>query len=118
MHRFRFFIIGFICSILSYNLFASKVKLESVSVQLKWFYQYQFAGIIMAKEKGFYEDFGLDVTIKERNPKLNNIQQVLDGESQYGVADAVTEPKVNLLKFWQLYFNIMQWYYLVKKGVE
>ena len=89
MHRFRFFIIGFICSILSYNLFASKVKLESVNVQLKWFYQYQFAGIIMAKEKGFYEDFGLDVTIKERNPKLNNIQQVLDGESQYGVADAV-----------------------------
>ena len=89
MHRFRFFIIGFIFSILSYNLFASKVKLESVNVQLKWFYQYQFAGIIMAKEKGFYEDFGLDVTIKERNPKLNNIQQVLDGESQYGVADAV-----------------------------
>ena len=69
--------------------FAQTDSLESVSVQLKWFYQYQFAGIIMAKEKGFYEQGGLDVTIKERDPKQNNITQVIDGDSQYGVADAV-----------------------------
>jgi signal transduction histidine kinase/CheY-like chemotaxis protein len=43
----------------------------------------------MAKEKGFYEDMGLDVTIKERNPKQNNISQVINGESEYGLADSV-----------------------------
>lgn len=68
---------------------AQEKSLEPVSVQLKWFYQYQFAGIIMAKEKGFYEKAGLDVTIKERNPAFNNIKQVIEGESEYGLADSV-----------------------------
>ncbi len=68
---------------------AQEKPLAPVSVQLKWFYQYQFAGIFMAKEKGFYEKSGLDVTIKERNPSFNNIQQVINGESEYGLADSV-----------------------------
>jgi signal transduction histidine kinase len=71
------------------TLYANTEALEKVSIQLKWFNQYQFAGIFMAKEKGLYARAGLDVTIKERNPKFNNIQQVIDGESQYGVADSV-----------------------------
>ena len=71
------------------SVFAQEKSLEPVSVQLKWFYQYQFAGIIMAKEKGFYEKAGLDVTIKERDPAFNNIKQVIEGESEYGLADSV-----------------------------
>jgi len=63
--------------------------LENVSVQLKWFYQFQFAGILVAKEKGFYKDVGLNVTVKERDPSKNNILQVINGESEYGVADSV-----------------------------
>ena len=63
--------------------------LEDVSIQLKWFYQYQFAGYIVAKEMGFYEEVGLNVTIKERDPAKNNILQVVNGESEYGVADSV-----------------------------
>ncbi len=70
------------------NSFGSK-QLENVSIQLKWFYQFQFAGILVAKEKGFYKDVGLNVTIKERDPSKNNILQVANGESQYGVADSV-----------------------------
>ncbi len=67
----------------------AKSDLEKVSIQLKWFYQYQFAGVMVAKEKGFYEDVGLDVSIKERDPKKNNITQVVNGDSEYGVADSV-----------------------------
>jgi len=37
--------------------------LTDVSIQLKWKYQFQFAGFIMAKEKGFYRERGLDVTL-------------------------------------------------------
>ena len=70
-------------------LSAQTKKLEDVSVQLKWFYQYQFAGIMVAKEKGFYEEEGLNVTIKERDPKQNNILQVINGEAEYGLADSV-----------------------------
>ena len=38
---------------------------EPVSLQLQWFTQAQFAGYFAAKDKGFYEDEGLDVTILE-----------------------------------------------------
>ena len=29
--------------------------LEKISLQLQWKYQFQFAGFIVAKEKGYYE---------------------------------------------------------------
>jgi len=63
-------------------------KLESVSIQLKWFHQFQFAGYYAAKEKGFYADEGLDVVIKEYNPAKTTVQTVLNNEATYGVSDA------------------------------
>jgi len=60
---------------------------EKVSLQLKWLHSFQFAGYYAAKEKGFYAEERLDVTIRERIPGTSNIEQVLKDESQYGVAD-------------------------------
>ncbi|MFZ2404853.1 MAG: EAL domain-containing protein [Methylobacter sp.] len=60
---------------------------EKVSLQLKWLHSFQFAGYYAAKEKGFYAEENLDVTIRERIPGINNIEQILTDESQYGVAD-------------------------------
>lgn len=62
---------------------------ERVSIQLKWLHQFQFAGYYAALEKGFYAEEGLDVTLKERDPARNNVEQVLHGESEYGIADSV-----------------------------
>jgi len=62
---------------------------ERVVLQLKWLHQFQFAGYYAAKEKGYYSELGLDVEIRERDPKKNNIQQVIDGKAQYGIADSV-----------------------------
>jgi signal transduction histidine kinase/ActR/RegA family two-component response regulator len=78
-----------LCNILFANDSVDNRQLENVTIQLKWFYQYQFAGVFLAKEKGFYEEAGLDVTIKERDPSRNNILQVVDGEAEYGIADSV-----------------------------
>jgi ABC-type nitrate/sulfonate/bicarbonate transport system substrate-binding protein len=39
---------------------------DTVTIQLKWVAQAQFAGYFVAREKGFYKDVGLDVTIKPR----------------------------------------------------
>jgi len=61
---------------------------EQVSIQLKWFHHFQFAGYYAAVEKGFYAEEGLQVTLKERNPQKDNIQSVLDGDAEYGVADS------------------------------
>lgn len=63
--------------------------LEKISLQLKWHHQFQFAGYYAALEKGFYRDEGLDVEIKDRNVLKNNVEQVLHGESEYGIADSV-----------------------------
>ncbi|MEA3417959.1 MAG: hypothetical protein U9Q90_01075 [Campylobacterota bacterium] len=38
---------------------AQAKELDKVTLQLKWKYQFQFAGFIVAKEKGFYKDVGL-----------------------------------------------------------
>ncbi|BCN94105.1 hypothetical protein THMIRHAM_18900 [Thiomicrorhabdus immobilis] len=64
-------------------------QLEPISLQLKWQNQFQFAGYYAAKIKGYYAAEGLDVTIKPRDPFKNNIQQVIDGESEYGIADSM-----------------------------
>ncbi len=66
------------------NLLSSD-KLEKVSLQLHWLDQFQFAGYYMAKEKGFYRDFGLDVEFKKYTFGTDVVQNVLDNEGWYGV---------------------------------
>ena len=70
-------------------LYSPLFALEKVSLQLKWHHQFQFAGYYAALEKGYYAKEGLDVTLKDRNVSQNNVEQVLRGESQYGIADSV-----------------------------
>ena len=41
-----------------------------MTLQLKWVTQAQFAGYYVAKDKGFYKDEGLDVTIKPGGPDV------------------------------------------------
>ena len=62
--------------------------LKSVSLQLKWKYQFQFAGFIVAKEKGFYRDVGLDVTMKEHDESIDIINDVSSAKSDFGIGDA------------------------------
>ncbi len=62
--------------------------LEEVSLQLKWKYQFQFAGFIAAKEKGFYKDVGLAVELKEFDNSLEIINDVIDGKTQFGISDS------------------------------
>jgi polar amino acid transport system substrate-binding protein len=60
--------------------------LKSVSLQLQWKYQFQFAGYIIAKEKGFYKRAGLDVTLKEWNNNIDMVDEVIMGRSEYAVS--------------------------------
>ncbi len=61
---------------------------EQVRIQLKWFHQFQFAGIYAAKAQGFYAQEGLEVEIRQRDPATSHIGDVLQGRAEYGVADA------------------------------
>ncbi|MBX3582931.1 MAG: ABC transporter substrate-binding protein [Rhizobiaceae bacterium] len=63
--------------------------LETVSVRLKWVPQAQFAGFYVAKEKGFYEEAGLDVTINPGGPNLNGETLVATGADNFALAGSV-----------------------------
>jgi diguanylate cyclase (GGDEF)-like protein/PAS domain S-box-containing protein len=86
MRLLRFVVLGLL---LSFNLpiFAASTNPEKISLQLKWLNSFQFAGYYAAKAKGFYAEENLDVELRERKVGTNNIHQVINGESEYGVAD-------------------------------
>src|ERR671917_974908 len=52
---------------------------EKVTLQLKWVTQAQFAGYYVAKDKGFYKEAGLDVTIKPGGPDIAPPQVIAGG---------------------------------------
>jgi NitT/TauT family transport system substrate-binding protein len=52
---------------------------DKVTIQLKWVAQAQFAGYFVAKEKGFYKDAGLDVTINPGGPDVAPPQVIAGG---------------------------------------
>jgi NitT/TauT family transport system substrate-binding protein len=52
---------------------------DELTLQLKWVTQAQFAGYYVAKDKGFYEDAGLDVTIRAGGPDINPSQVIAAG---------------------------------------
>jgi NitT/TauT family transport system substrate-binding protein len=52
---------------------------DEVKLQLKWVTQAQFAGYYVAKDKGFYNDEGLDVTILPGGPDIAPTQVLAGG---------------------------------------
>ena len=65
---------------------AAQAADDKVTLQLKWVPQAQFAGYYVAKDKGFYKDEGLDVTIKPGGPDIAP-EQVIAG----GGADVIVD---------------------------
>jgi ABC-type nitrate/sulfonate/bicarbonate transport system substrate-binding protein len=56
-----------------------------VTLQLKWRHQFQFAGFYAAIDQGYYQQEGLQVTIRERHPGINVLNEVVTGRADYGV---------------------------------
>ncbi len=83
-------VIGVICLLpaLFWPLMGNAAASEEVSIQLKWFHQFQFAGYYAAQEKGYFAEEGLEVTLRQRDPATSHINDVLEGKAEYGVADA------------------------------
>ena len=52
---------------------------DKVTLQLKWVTQAQFAGYYVAKDKGFYKEAGLDVTINPGGPDIAPPQVIAGG---------------------------------------
>lgn len=58
---------------------------DKVTLYLDWLHQFQFAGYYVAKEKGYYNNFGLDVNIKEFSSNSNIVKDIMTQEASYAV---------------------------------
>jgi NitT/TauT family transport system substrate-binding protein len=58
---------------------------KKVTLQLKWVTQAQFAGYYAAKQKGYYDEEGLDVKIKVGGPSITPEQVVLGKQADFGI---------------------------------
>lgn len=61
---------------------------DKIILQLKWKHQFQFAGYYAALEKGYYQEAGLDVEIKDLDSKTTTIDEVLSGRANFGIANS------------------------------
>jgi NMT1/THI5 like len=64
--RYFSILLFFFCFGFSNTPLSAAENPETVTLQLKWFHQYQFAGYYAAKEKGFYTEEGLNVILNEQ----------------------------------------------------
>ncbi|MGE4462765.1 MAG: ABC transporter substrate-binding protein [Arcobacter sp.] len=58
---------------------------KDITLQLNWLNQFQFAGYYVAKEKGFYKDVGLNVTINELKDKQELTNIIKDGKVDFAI---------------------------------
>jgi NitT/TauT family transport system substrate-binding protein len=59
-------------------------EIESVTLQLQWVTQAQFAGYYVALEKGWYLEEGIDLTIKPGGPDIIPSDAVVAGVADFG----------------------------------
>lgn len=66
---------------LIYHIYA----MESVTLQLSWLHQFQFAGYYIAKEKGYYKDMGINVNIKEFQDETNLLSIIEEKKADFAI---------------------------------
>ncbi|SFJ94448.1 NitT/TauT family transport system substrate-binding protein [Mesorhizobium albiziae] len=97
--------IGMLAGALSLTAFQA-LAADAVALQLKWVTQAQFAGYYVAKDKGFYTEENLDVTIKPGGPDIAPEQVIAGGGADVivdwmGGALAARDKGVNLVNIAQ-----------------
>ncbi|WP_068331644.1 GGDEF domain-containing protein [Photobacterium jeanii] len=65
----------------------AQAAVEAVNLQLRWHHQAEFAGFYVAKEKGFYHEAGLDVTINQGGDGKSALHAVLSKKAHFGVGN-------------------------------
>jgi signal transduction histidine kinase/ABC-type nitrate/sulfonate/bicarbonate transport system substrate-binding protein len=68
--------------------FCFSAQLEKVTLQLQWKHQFEFAGFYAAKELGYYEEEGLDVTFIEYDGKSSIVDSVVENKVDFGLTYA------------------------------
>ena len=67
---------------------AEEGSLKKVVLQLKWVYQFQFAGYVAARDKGFFREEGLSVEIRQGGSEIVPTEEVTAGRADFGVENS------------------------------
>ncbi|MCF6094242.1 ABC transporter substrate-binding protein [Microaerobacter geothermalis] len=75
----------------------AKQELQKVTVMLDWFPNTNHSGLYVAKDKGFYEEQGLDVEIVQPGEGSTADQLVAAGKADFGISyqEGVTQARAN-----------------------
>ena len=76
-----------VCILLFFTVLNAK-DLKKVSLQLLWKHQSEFAGYYIAKEKGYYNDVGIDVNIKEYDFNIDISKEVSEEKIDFGIGSS------------------------------
>ena len=71
------------CLMLLFPNFLLGEERQDISLMVQWFPQAQFAGYIVAHEKGFYNEAGIDATILFSDGTDSPFQEVLDNRIEF-----------------------------------
>ena len=113
--------IRFILLILGIITVLESSKLEKVSVALDWKYQFEYAGYIAAKEKGYYRDAGLDVELREYQEGSDVVSDVLSRKSNYGIYNSsivVDNGKIKPIVVMATYLQHSPLVLVTRKGID
>ncbi|NPA94662.1 MAG: ABC transporter substrate-binding protein [Thermodesulfobacteria bacterium] len=92
--------------------------LTKVTYRLKWLFNASTAGDLWAKEKGIFQQHGLDVDLKEGGAEQDAIEEIELGRAQFGVASAdqvlrAVSKGADVLVLAQIFqVNPLQWIYM------
>ncbi|MEA3466420.1 MAG: ABC transporter substrate-binding protein, partial [Thermodesulfobacteriota bacterium] len=127
MQRITFAIFAFVAMYLALLLGlplsaqAQPLAIEQVSLQLDWKYQFEYAGFIVAKEKGFYADAGLNVTLLEYQPKIDIVADVLAQKTTYGIHNSslvIHDGKIQPMVLLATYFQRSPLVFVTQKEIK
>lgn len=95
--------------------------LEKVSVQFDWKYQFEYAGYIAAKEKGYYKNIGLDVELREYHKGTDVVSDVLNGKATYGIYNSsivVENGRIRPIVLMATYLQHSPLVFVTQKGIS
>lgn len=108
------FLVGFIAIL-------NGAKLEKVSVQFDWKHQFEYAGYIAAKEKGYYKEAQLDVELREYREGTDVVSDVLSGKATYGIHNSsivVENGRIRPIILMATYFQHSPLVFVTQKGIK
>lgn len=75
--------------LLTLEQFAVATPRQSLILQLNWIPNVQFAGVLLAQQRGWYQEAGIDLTVKGWKEGLSPVTEVVSGNAQIGIIEGV-----------------------------